>query len=204
MVDTVNPRLKSYNRPICLALCIGAFTLGGTAALFTFMYNQCDGNRTLVVGDLEDVQIALDEGSVGVCQYYIQILTINGGQLRNSKCIWTGPGDSTLCGDWGGGDQEAILSPCATDYSTNNPNWEAVIQIRYKECPPVLPTLGAAFGYMSFIELFFTGGIIFPMLMCGVIKNGKDSRLAINVKEWVSDMVGSKDTATGLGGEFAS
>jgi len=195
VVDTVNPRLKSYNRPLFLALLIGLSTLAGTLLLFLIMVNNCDGNKTLVVGDFEDVEVALNEGSVGTCQYYTQILKLDLGKLVNQKCYWTGPGKSNLCDDWGGGNQRDVLDQCATDYSKNSPIWESVIQIRYKECPPFLTTLGAAFGYMSFIELFFTGIFIFPMLRFGIIKNGKDSKLALNVQEWVTEMWGSKDTA---------
>merc|ERR1711972_834411 len=182
----------------------GILTLAGTGVLFAYMFNQCDGNRTLVVGDFEDVDIALKEGSVGKCVYYMQILKLDhGGHLRNSKCIWTSPNEeATLCDDWGGGDQNEILQPCETDYSLNNPYWESVVQVRYKECPLILPTLGSAFGYMTFIELFFTGAIIFPLLQCGIIKNGKDSPQALSVKEWVQEMLSSKNDAADIGGEL--
>jgi len=207
LVDVVNPRLKSYNRPLCLAILIGSFTLFGTGVLFLAMINSCDSNKSLVVGDFEDVEVALNEGSAGTCQYYMQILKLDLGVTRpltNMKCRWTGPGDSELCTGWGGGDQNEVLEQCATDYSKNNPIWESVITIRYKECPPFLPTLGAAFGYMSFIELFFTGIFIFPMLQCGYIRNGKYSQQALSVKEWVQDMYNSKDTAAAIHGEVTA
>lgn len=203
IIDTVNPKLKSYNKPLFLAFLIGFFTLAGTASLFTYMFKQCDGNRTLVVGDFEDVDIAVKEGSVGTCVYYMQMLKMQGDRLKNTKCIWTSPHeDATLCDDWGGGNQKDVLQPCETDYTPSNPYYESVVQIRYKECPDFLTTLGAAFGYMTFIELFFTGIIVFPLLSCGVIKNGKQSSQALSVKEWMEDMMASKGDAADLGGEL--
>jgi hypothetical protein len=189
LIDTVNPRLKSYNKPLSLAIAIGGFTVLATLLLFFSMVLQCDGNRTLVIGDIEDVDIAFNEGSVGTCYYYAQVLRLESGFLTNTKCVWTNNDAANLC-DWVI-DQTAELEPCYEDYSQND---EAVIQVMYKECPPVLPTLGAAFGYATFIELFFTGVIIFPLLKFGCIKNGRDSSQALSVMEWVKDMYSQKDT----------
>lgn len=200
LVDTVNPRLKSYNRPLFLAIAIGGFTVIATFCLFIVMANNCDGNRTLVVGDIEDVNIAINEGSVGTCYYYMQVLKYESGSLTNRKCVWTNNEDATLC-DFSY-DQMSVLDPCFSDYTSgsHNPYYESMITIRYKECPSVLPTLGAAFGYATFIELFFTGVIIFPLLRLGCIKNGRDSSQALSVMEWVKDMYSQKDTAEAVVG----
>ena len=40
----------------------------------------------------------------------------------------------------------------------------------YRTCPDPLSTLGAAFGYSAFIELFFTGIVIIPLLKGGLLK----------------------------------
>jgi len=208
LVDTVNPKLKNYNKPLTLAIAIAVFTLFSTLGLFGIMINQCDGNQTLVGGDFSDVDIAFKEGSVGKCIYYVQISKYDNGRLTNGKCLWTRGGvEVTYCDDWGEGDQkidpQSVLEPCSSDYD-NDPYSEAVIQIRYKWCPPWMPTLGAALGYTGFIELFFTGLIILPLLSCGCIKNGKHSSQALSVKEWVKEMYGQKDTAKEVGEHVTS
>jgi len=168
-VDLVNPKFKNYNRPFFVALVIGGLTLTSTLVMYVIMVNDCfdynTASATYEIGAEE-----LIKSDTVHCFFASQIMqwqtNDNGiGDIDNNRCLWKLGGADKVCpadkNDW-------WLSLPDCEYKEG---WvHGSTTITFRSCPDPLATLGAAFGYSAFIELFFTGVVILPLLKVGLLK----------------------------------
>lgn len=184
IVDLVNPKLKAYDKPVILAITIGSFTLACTLGLWSTMMNNCNEFASLAASEISTVDNALTNNKLGTCVTFFSKLKLLDGVPLYDECRWPEMGTygealptPTMCGDQGDTYQEKEL--CYTDPDAQ---FKTPVQVMYTQCPAPFTTLGAAMGYMSFIELFFTALIILPGMKLKCIKNGEDSHEVITLK----------------------
>jgi len=209
IVDFVNPKLKSFSRPLMLAIVVGALTLVLTLFLFQLMM---EAGVTTASGDTKQQDIDAFIEDVGpTCivhpQSRLDIYYINGDTpaIRYSNCYLPEEelaGAATWCSAEEKAKREEFIAKCKVDYAdTADPDVcncksakqdkSSVVNIKYVVSPDVMTTLGAAFGYSGFIELLVTIVVISVLSMCGCIN--KDNSY---LKALIEQAKEEQDTAT--------
>jgi hypothetical protein len=170
-IDLVNPKFKNYNRPFLLALVIGGLTFASTMAMYSIMVNDCFDYNTGSGVNQHTVETVLNSDTVH-CHFSSQIMqwkVVAGNiqEIKNNDCKWNFKGAEKICpadsNNWW-----LELPDC--EYLGHDDGWHTgLTTFTFRTCPDPLSTLGAAFGYSAFIELFFTGIIIIPLLKGGFL-----------------------------------
>merc|ERR1712224_598908 len=61
-----------------------------------------------------------------------------------------------------------------------------LVHAQYMSCPSETENLGVAAGYAGVLEFLFTVIVVSSLLLCGVIKGGKEDS---NMKDWITEVV---------------
>merc|ERR1711939_1126850 len=208
IVDFVNPKLKSFSRPLMLAIVIGALTLVLTLFLFQLMMQA---GVTTGSGDTkkEDIDTFIEDvGPTCIVhpQSRLDIYYINDTPaIRYSNCYLPEEelaGVPTWCSAEEKAQRDEFIAKCKVDYADQaDPDVcncksaaqarSSVVNIKYVVSPDAMTTLGAAFGYSGFIELLVTVIVIGVLSMCGCIN--KDNSY---LKALIQQAKEEQDTAT--------
>lgn len=188
-INVINPKFKSFSRPLLLAATVGMFTLVLTLSLFiiVMVVNTKTQVGSVKVVELDDfiaeVQPICIRHPLEVLSIYYVDGSLNSAAVRYSGCfVHDREGyPATSCTEIEASERLVFIDICATAYvSQADPDVcnchseqrspSEVISVRYKTRPDVVTTLGAAFGYASFIELIVTLMVIVIMSKCGCIE----------------------------------
>lgn len=212
IVDLVNPKFKTFSRPLMLAIVVGALTLVLTLFLFQLMM---EAGVTTASGDTTQQDIDTFVKEVGpTCivhpQSRLDIYYITNGDMetpaiRYSNCYLPEEelaGAPTWCSAEEKAKRDEFIAKCKVDYADQaDPDVcncksakqakSSVVNIRYVISPDAMTTLGAAFGYSGFIELLVTILVIGALSTCGCIN--KDNSY---LKALIEQAKEEQDTAT--------
>merc|ERR1711907_670681 len=212
IVDFVNPKFKSFSRPLMLAIVVGALTLVLTLVLFQMMIvagvTTASGDTQQqdidsFIEDLKPTCIVHPQSRLDI--YYIE----DTPAIRYSACYLPEEelaGVPTWCTAEEKAERDKMIAKCKVDYADQaDPDVcncksakqarSSVVNIKYVVSPDAMTTLGAAFGYSGFIELLVTIAVIGVLSKCGCI-NKDDSYLKALIKQAKEE----QDTATEIKG----
>jgi len=183
IIDLVNPKFKSLSRPLLVALTVGSLTLVITIALYTVMMEQrstlsLSTQQSEIEKDLEKIKPICIHDMVRRVGLYED----DAGQkaIRYERCYLPSEeigGAKTWCDDDEKSARDKEINDCSsrTDpeicsclYSKRSKG--TILTVEYETGPDAFTTLGAAFGYATFIELIVTVVIVSFFSMCGIIK----------------------------------
>jgi len=187
-INQVNPKFKEYNRPLFVAIAVFIPTVALTFLLFFIMVNDC--KSTAVTAD--------------------SLLNLE-PLLQSAQCIHESSRITALC--------RQLHYPCQVGYTAcrvdfidycQGPNYDyfqtadpcptrAPFQATGEMCPDALPTLGAALGYVVFIELAFAVCVVFGLTQTGIIAGGPKGHRGQMIKEIIEEKDTGKEIADVVG-----
>lgn len=201
VINMVNPRLKSYNKPFALALAIGTIT--GTITAFGMSLHYL-GTFTLRGSPYSWSALAHAQPLDGCIHYAEAVWGATNDSVPNPvrPCSFKKGMEQENARRVQDGDQDiqpiAFCSPSSESEDEGHPSPCRGLMILVMETNGGFYTsFGVALGQWGLVELFVTGCIVFPLLACSCIKTGADSAQALTIKEWVKGWKDLKETEVG-------